>query len=266
MSLRSPSGRVIGRETTAEDVFHRVGPRQELYLVRNPEPGQWLVNLHGTDVPATGEPVSLSVNEEPLSNKEPIAEIAISTNRRTLTVDAAASVDLDGQVVDVLWEFGDGATAVGSHATHVYDRAGDYLVTVAVKDDKGAMGFAEQAVSVSEYEFEGFLPPVDNQPTTNNMQAGRAVPIKFRLGGDKGLDILDPGYPTVGRLGCEDGDLLDEVEETVSAGGSQLSYDPGSDVYSYVWKTEGAWAGSCRRFILQLDDGTRHVADFKFRK
>jgi hypothetical protein len=32
-----------------------------------------------------------------------------------------------------------------------------------------------------------------------------------------------------------------------------------------VWKTNKQWAGTCRKFVLKLVDGSTHTADFKFR-
>jgi len=55
------------------------------------------------------------------------------------------------------------------------------------------------------------------------------------------------------------------VTETTSAGGSSLGYDAGSDRYQYIWKTESAWAGTCRQLVIKLDDGTEHRANFKFK-
>ncbi len=51
----------------------------------------------------------------------------------------------------------------------------------------------------------------------------------------------------------------------MTAGSSGLSYDPATDTYTYVWKTNKAWAGPCRQLILGLNDGTFHVAFFKLR-
>lgn len=45
------------------------------------------------------------------------------------------------------------------------------------------------------YDFGGFEQPVEGRPTVNVVNAGRAVPIKFSLGGDHGLEIFDPGHP-----------------------------------------------------------------------
>jgi hypothetical protein len=50
----------------------------------------------------------------------------------------------------------------------------------------------------------------------------------------------------------------------VNAGGSSLNYDATADQYIYVWKTDKAWANSCRQLRVKLADGTLHVANFKF--
>ena len=42
--------------------------------------------------------------------------------------------------------------------------------------------------------FAGFFQPIDNG-VFNRMKAGRAVPVKFGLGGDHGLDIFAAGVP-----------------------------------------------------------------------
>ena len=56
MSLVSPQGRIIDRDTSADDVFHVVGPTFETYEVFDPEGGIWTVLLYGADVELLGEP------------------------------------------------------------------------------------------------------------------------------------------------------------------------------------------------------------------
>ena len=46
------------------------------------------------------------------------------------------------------------------------------------------------------FSFTGFQSPVQNPPTLNQVNAGRAIPMKFSLGGDQGLNIIAFGYPT----------------------------------------------------------------------
>jgi hypothetical protein len=115
------------------------------------------------------------------------------------------------------------------------------------------------------YTFTGFFSPVNNLPTVNAVNAGRAIPVKFSLGGDQGLDIFEAGYPKSQQIACDSTASVDGIEETVTAGGSSLSYDSASDQYTYVWKTDKAWAGTCRQLVLKLDDGSSHRANFKLK-
>lgn len=115
------------------------------------------------------------------------------------------------------------------------------------------------------YDFSGFFAPVDNSPTVNAVNAGRAVPVKFSLSGDQGLDVIEETYPRSQQVPCDAAAPVDGIEETTSANAGGLTYDAVSDEYTYVWKTEKAWTG-CRQLVLKLDDGTVHRANFSFRK
>lgn len=115
------------------------------------------------------------------------------------------------------------------------------------------------------YSFDGFYAPVDNLPALNVAKAGSAIPVKFSLDGDQGLDIFWAGYPTSRVIACDSTAIADAVEETVTAGGSSLVYDPVADQYVYVWKTSKTWANTCRQLVVRLDDGSLHVANFKFK-
>jgi hypothetical protein len=115
------------------------------------------------------------------------------------------------------------------------------------------------------YSFGGFKQPVDSLPTVNQMKAGGAVPVKFSLAGNQGLGIFADGYPKSQSIACNSTASVDGIEETVSAGGSSLSYDAASDTYSYIWKTDKAWAGTCRQLVLKLTDGASYRANFQFK-
>jgi hypothetical protein len=52
---------------------------------------------------------------------------------------------------------------------------------------------------------------------------------------------------------------------TRPAGGSGLQYDPVLNQYTYVWKTQAAWSGTCRELQVLLVDGTMHAARFKLK-
>ena len=126
--------------------------------------------------------------------------------------------------------------------------------------------FSPFALMEVKYPFAGFFRPVDNPPVVNAVKAGAAVPVKFSLGGDLGLDIFAAGYPRVELVQCETGSAVDDVETTVTAGGSSLTYDPLAGQYIYVWKTNEAWAGSCRVLQVKFNDGELYTARFGMRK
>jgi predicted extracellular nuclease len=115
------------------------------------------------------------------------------------------------------------------------------------------------------YGFTGFFRPIDNAPAMNRIKAGRSVPVKFSLNSDYGLDIFAAGYPISQQIDCDSGSLMGASEETATAGGSSLSNEEDSGQYNYVWKTEKAWKGSCRRLSIQLIDGSSHFANFQLK-
>ena len=113
------------------------------------------------------------------------------------------------------------------------------------------------------YPFTGFHSPVENPPHVNSENAGRAIPIKFSLGGNQGLGVIVPGYPTVTQVDCNTRAPIGSAMETATAGNSELSFD--SNTYTYVWKTTKSMAGTCQEFTLLLIDGSDHIAYFQFR-
>jgi len=115
------------------------------------------------------------------------------------------------------------------------------------------------------YDWDGFFRPVDNLPTYNSAKAGSAIPVKFSLSGDQGLDIFAAGYPKSVNITCNSIELIEGVNETMTAGSSSLNYDVDADQYIYVWKTEKGWAGTCRQLVVKLIDGTYHRANFTFK-
>ena len=142
MTLTSPSGRVIGRSTVVSDVQHTVGPTSELYVVADPEPGDWQIDLYGAQVAPEGEDTRFVAYEEPRKNAIPTATVTLSQAGSAITASAAGSADADGDITSYLWDFGDGFTATGATAFHTYEKPGEFLVTLAVTDNGGAQDFA----------------------------------------------------------------------------------------------------------------------------
>ena len=139
---------------------------------------------------------------------------------------------------------------------------GTTQVTVTAADDAGNTDSCTFNVTVL-YDFSGFFSPVNNS-AMNLVNAGRSIPIKFSLSGNKGLNIMAAGYPLSSQIACGS-ETVNDIEAAETAGNSSLSYDPTSDQYIFVWKTESSWAGTCRELVIKLNDGSTHTAKFKFK-
>jgi hypothetical protein len=109
--------------------------------------------------------------------------------------------------------------------------------------------------------FRGFFLPVRNMPAVNVVLAGSAVPIKFTVGGYRGQQVLGAVAPTSEPVACPAGASEHSIRPGIagSAGLRSLGYS-----YTYVWKTNPSWAGTCRKFVLTLIDGSVHEALFRF--
>ena len=148
---------------------------------------------------------------------------------------------------------------------------GPKSVTVTAKDNVGHEVSATCAYSVI-FDFTGFLPPIDNPVTgkMNGVKAGSSVPVKFKLGGYQGLGVLAAGYPKSAEFPCGSApvDVVPDAElaSIFSASGNGLSYDMLSEEYSYVWKTDKAWAGKCRQLVVKFVDGQSRFVNFKAMK
>jgi probable HAF family extracellular repeat protein len=115
------------------------------------------------------------------------------------------------------------------------------------------------------YDFAGFFQPVDNPGdagVVNTLRAGAAVPVKFSLGGNLGLNVLGAGSPSSSSYTCGNA-TEDAVEETIPASANSFTYDAVARQYVFTWKTEKLWAGTCRRLTLTLKDGTSYHALFR---
>ena len=71
-----------------------------------------------------------------------------------------------------------GWSSAGPDVTHRFAEAGDYRVTLIVKDDDGGLGFGNAATHfvLEPYAFSGFKSPVEDRPTVNKANAGQRDP------------------------------------------------------------------------------------------
>ena len=126
---------------------------------------------------------------------------------------------------------------------------GTHVFRVASVDSSGNASVATATYSI-RYAFDGFYSPLVAEPAVASFRAGDTVPVKFSLGGDRGLDV-------VARAAWRPCGVT--TNDSSPAFGS-LSYSAGPDRYVYMWQSDKSWAGSCREFLLVLRDGTTHAA------
>ena len=137
--------------------------------------------------------------------------------------------------------------------------------TFEVHATDGAGNPATKTVTYSvAYDFDGFFWPVKNPPDVTKWKAGVPVPIRFSLNGFQGARPEADGYPR--SMSCGGGDVQLVARAAQGKKKSVFVYHKHSDQYVMLWKTERKWAGTCRDFVLKLDDGSVHTARFEFTK
>jgi hypothetical protein len=91
------------------------------------------------------------------------------------------------------------------------------------------------------------------------------VPIRVKVDGYRGTTVLKAGSPTSSSISCQAVRSENVVDETEPANYGGLRQDGAKSKFKYIWKTDPNWAGSCRKFVLTLVDGSSYEALFRFR-
>ena len=110
--------------------------------------------------------VTVTINEP---NQAPIANPGgpyTATAGKELAFDGSKSIDSDGSIVEYIWDMGDGKTASGAKPVYTYAKAGEYTVTLKVKDDKGALSTAvtvKVTVKEAEKTYTANTSPITNK-------------------------------------------------------------------------------------------------------
>jgi PKD repeat protein len=99
--------------------------------------GTYRVTLTVTDDSGTirssdSDGLRVVVNEAPIADAGPDL---IGAPGQALTFVGSGSIDPDGDVVEYLWDFKDGASAAGGQVSHSFERPGTYHVRLQVRDD-----------------------------------------------------------------------------------------------------------------------------------
>jgi len=88
----------------------------------------------GTPCSTSQASTTIKVDTRPVAAIAPCDACCVGV---TTTFDGTLSSDADGDSLSYSWDFGDGTTATGAKATHVYSKAGRYKVVLKVDDGSG---------------------------------------------------------------------------------------------------------------------------------
>lgn len=104
----------------------------------------------GTSCSTSMATTVVKVNTRPIAMLKPSDACCVGVESM---FDASGSTDPDGDSLSYSWNFGDGSTATGSRASHVYNKAGNYRVMVTVDDGSGApCGVSSASTTVMIHE------------------------------------------------------------------------------------------------------------------
>ncbi len=88
------------------------------------------------DISSWSDSITISINEETQDKPKSLIRLD-NISEKTVIFNASRSYDPDGNIVEYLWDFGDGETETGLVVTHVYDEYGEYFVFLKVTDNDG---------------------------------------------------------------------------------------------------------------------------------
>ena len=118
-----------------------------------------------------------------------------------------------------------------------------------------------------QYNFVGFLQPIDNLPVLNSAKGGQTIPVKWQLQDAAGASVSSLATFTslqAAPTGCLAAPVSIIDDYVMATGGTVLRYDAGSNQFIYNWQTAKSMNG-CWVLRLTLSDGTYHDAFFQFK-
>jgi hypothetical protein len=100
------------------------------------------------------------------------------------------------------------------------------------------------ALHVAEWQNMGRLSVCEQYAAT-------CLGCTARLDGNQGMGIFAYGFPGSVKASSFSTNLpTSDIEVVMNSGSSSLSYDAGTDQYTFVWKTDKSWAAHLLLFYL----------------
>lgn len=96
-------------------------------------------------------------------------------------------------------------------------------------------------------------------------QAGSSIPVRFSLTDANG-NAVTGANPVISSAPCTTLAVAGGAKVKASAAGnSAMRFDASTGQYSFNWKTEREWSGTCRLLIVDTQDGASYSLPFQFK-
>ncbi len=133
------------------------------------------------------------------ANQPPSAAFTTASTDLELKVDGSGSSDPDGPLKSYAWSFGDGSTAAGPTASHIYQAAGRYTVYLTVADFHNATGTTSKTFTVTAPLAAALAFRAAAQTNANSTVPAVTVPSSVQAGDGTLLFVtVGDAAPTVG--------------------------------------------------------------------
>jgi hypothetical protein len=146
---------------------------------------------------------------------------------------------------------------------------GMFTFVVDASDTTGHATSSSSTYTVG-YRFTGFF-GIAPEPALNTANAGRSIPVSWTMQDGSGAYIGDPADPwahvdsiTWYQVQCPGSPPSTNPTPSNDSGSSGLRFDDPTKTFEFNWKSETAWAGTCRRFVVTTDDTATHTFTIRF--
>ncbi len=155
------------------------------------EPGVYEIALTARLGGGEGDCGAIATRLKVVANAPPVADAGgarVVALGDVLPVDASASSDPDGAITRYEWDFGDGSSAKGVQARHLYAEPGTYTLALTVTDDAGVANSTTtqtEEVTVNPTASAGLEAPWPLCPGDSHAwvaQASNGVGASWRFG------------------------------------------------------------------------------------
>lgn len=192
--------------------------------------------------------------------------VQVDADSPTVSFDSCPTTVLLNASSSIGWTAQDASSGLSSAATGtvplVTSSIGSHQVqSPAPTDNVDHTGTAATCAYTVIYDFTGFL-GLPTYPGFSSINSSQGTSVRFSLAGDQGLAVLATA-PTSLPIDCKTGVATGAA--TSAATNKGLTYNSANGTYAYQWITDRSMAKTCRQFVMTLDDGTVHRANFRFK-